>query len=74
MMIVCEWVNTLQERLKIVREIARDMEMTAKQKSRELKYRKSKLRCFEEGSLVLRRAQGIRRELDEGWDGLYGIY
>ena len=30
--------------------------MTVKQKSRELTDRNSKLRCFEEGSLVLREA------------------
>ena len=47
--------------------------MTAKQKSRESKDRKSKLRCFEEGSLVLRRAQGKRGKRDEGWDGSYEI-
>ena len=66
MAIVFEWVNTLQKRSEMVTHIATDREITAKQKSRELKNQKSKLRCYEEESIVLRQAPGMRRKLKVG--------
>ena len=57
---MCELVDSLQKRLEIQREIARDRIMATKQRSKESKERESKLRCFEERSLVLRLAPGMR--------------
>ena len=71
---VCERENTQQEKLENIREIAIDRKMTAKQKFRESKDQKSKLRCFEEGNSVLRRAPEKRGKLNEGWDGPHVIY
>ena len=48
--------------------------MIVKQKSRELKDQKSKLGCFEEGSLMLRQTPELRGKLNEGLDGPYEIY
>ena len=70
-MIVCAWIEELDKRLEIVRDLPLRKKMTiAKDKLKKEYDQKVRLLELQIGQMVLMRIPGLTGKLDDSWDGL----
>ena len=70
---ICEWVEELRNKLKIIRDSVGGKKARAKQKMKERHDISARERKFVEGDTVLIRTPGMSSKLDEAWDGHYEV-
>ena len=70
---VCEWVAMLQERLEVVHDMLREKITEAKTKQKLDYDKKTKMKNFQVGDMVLMRIPGLAGILEDSWDGPYDV-
>ena len=68
-----EWVNELREKMCIMKDLVDDKEARAKHAMKRSYDRKTNIREFEEGSLVLVRTPDLQGKLADIWEGPYEV-
>ncbi len=70
---VMTWVEDLNRRVTLIRKEVKQNEITSREERKTSFNRKSKLRNYKVGELVLTRYPGLRNKLDCAWEGPYEI-
>ena len=70
---VYDWVEQLKERMEVMARLASTQEKAGKVRMKLTYDKKTKIRSFEMGSMVLMRVPGLTAKLEDSWEGPYEV-